>query len=44
VGAPGTCGNGAGRAKTISRPDIVMIAAAEIFGSVEEDGDVEEEI
>jgi hypothetical protein len=28
----------------ISRPDIVIIAAAEIFGSVEEDGDVEEEI
>jgi hypothetical protein len=28
----------------ISRPDFVTIAAAEIFGSVEEDGDVEEEI
>jgi|GEM_PF-3780324 hypothetical protein len=28
----------------IRRPDIVIIAAAEIFGSVEEDGDVEEEI
>jgi hypothetical protein len=30
--------------KPMRRLDIVIIAAAEIFGSVEEDGDVEEKI